>query len=137
MIFDTKRHEMIRWSKAVFDHILKQLLIKLFISNVPFIVALSYAKTAAFLNKNQPFQTPRNPHKIWEILILMSKKTLCTQDVSAGKKIAKGSLHSHIKISKQDRSAFGFPRNCPYYSKAKNLFPSVQIFHLLPIKTIL
>ena len=32
VIFDTKRHEMIRWPKVVFDHILKQLLIKLFIS---------------------------------------------------------------------------------------------------------
>ena len=58
VLFDTKWHEMIRWSKAVFDHILKQLLIKLFILNVPFITALSYAKTAAFLNKRQPLHVP-------------------------------------------------------------------------------
>ena len=49
---------MIRWPKAVFDHILKQLLTKLFYFNTPFIVALSYAKTAAFLNERQTLPVP-------------------------------------------------------------------------------
>lgn len=40
----------------------------------PFIVALSYAKTAAFLNERQPLSVPRNPHKIWGFPISMSKK---------------------------------------------------------------
>lgn len=98
VIFDTKQHEMIRWPKAVFDHILRQLLIKLFISNVPFIVALSYAKIVAFPNERQPLPVPLNPHKIWEFPILMSKKTVCTQAVSNWLKISKGSLHSYKEL---------------------------------------
>ena len=46
--YQTARNDTL--TKGRFWPYLKQLLIKLFISNVPFIIALSYAKTAAFLN---------------------------------------------------------------------------------------